>query len=802
MMHIPADKIFISPACNYIREEIEKNEQGEVFFIGKPNDKQKIEEIEAKSWGNEECTVAICDIPSGYVVIHNHPSGMLTPSNQDLDVAVYLSQTGIGFYIIDNSCSYVHIVTKPAKKEEKINIEQVKDYFRRDGLLSKKLENFEFRKEQIKMAEHVAKTLNEGENLVVEAGTGTGKSFAYLLPAILWAKKNKERVVVSTNTINLQYQLINKDIPFLSKNLNIPFTASLAVGRGHFLCLRKFEEMLKTGRFLLFEGKKKEIDNLRDWATKTDEGRYEEISDCINEKLWEEICSQTDTCLYKRCKYFPDQCFYFKAKVCIATSDIIVANHHLIFSDLAISQVCKTAAFLPPYKNIIFDEAHNIENVATKHFGESLSIEGIKKTLSRLFSHSKNKNRGIVVILKTFTENLPSLNEKLDNLSKEIEEKKKQIDELSKNITDIIKTFLPQNAKEISFNENIYQLVKEPLKELYKILKEIISHGEKIEKELKQINNEKTLFYIKHFHAYIERIFSFVSLLKAFEEPQQNDILWFSIQKRSLYFHITPLKLASHMQDILFNPKRCCIFTSATLSVGNSFDFFKRNIGLKKSENLILPSSFDFKKLAKLIIVNNIKLPQEESFSENIKQAICNITKTVDGGTLILFTSIKLMNSVYELCKENLIKNHEIFKQGDMDRAKLLTLFKKSNKGILFGVSSFWEGIDVKGKALSCVVITKLPFEVPTHPVESAKYRLIEQEGGNPFIQYSLPKAVIKMKQGFGRLIRSKKDKGTIVILDKRILTKFYGKYFLDALPSCQTHISNIEQLSEIIRKD
>jgi len=243
------------------------------------------------------------------------------------------------------------------------------------------------------MAEEVTKALNEGKNLVVEAGTGTGKSFAYLLPTILWARKNKEHIVVSTNTINLQYQLINKDIPFFSRNLNIPFTASLAVGREHFLCLRKFEEMLKTGGFLLFKGKKKEIEKLRDWASKTKEGRYEEISDFTSERLWEEICSQTDTCLYKRCKYFPDNCFYFKAKLRIATSDIIVANHHLVFSDLAISQLSEASALLPPYKNIIFDEAHNIESVATKHFGENLSIEGVKRTLSKLHNRFKKKNR-------------------------------------------------------------------------------------------------------------------------------------------------------------------------------------------------------------------------------------------------------------------------------------------------------------------------------------------------------------------------------------------------------------------------
>ena len=802
MMYIPTNKIFTSSACNYITEEIKKNEKGEVFFTGKTNAEGKIEEIEAKSWGNEECTVAVCDIPSGYVVIHNHPSGILTPSNQDLDIAAYLSQSGIGFYIVNNDCSFAHIVIKPARKEEKISIEQAKNYFENKGLLSRKLEDFECRKEQLKMAEQVAKTLNEGENLVVEAGTGTGKSFAYLLPAILWAKKNKEHIVISTNTINLQYQLINKDIPFLSRNLNISFTASLAVGRGHFLCLRKFEEMLKTGSFLPFEGKKKETENLRDWASKTNEGRYEEISDFVGERLWEEICSQTDTCLYKRCKYFPDQCFYFKAKLHTAASDIIVANHHLVFSDLVISQLSKASALLPPYKNIIFDEAHNIENVATKHFGESLSIEGTKRIFSKLHNRFRKKNRGVIPILQTFTENLPSLNEKLDKLSEEIEEKKKRIDELSTNITDIIKTFLPQNAKEISFSEDISQSIKEPLTELYELLKEIISHGEKIEKELKQIkNNEEALFYIKHFHAYMGRIFSFVSLLKTFENPEQNDILWFSIQKKNLFFHITPLKLAPYMKEILFNHKRCCIFTSATLSVGNSFDFFRNNIGLEKAEALILPSSFDFQKLAKLIIVKNASLPQEEGFSQSLSQAICNITETVEGGILILFTSIKLMNNVYELCKEK-VKNHEIFKQGDMDRSKLLTLFKKAGNGILFGVSSFWEGVDVKGRALSCVVITKLPFEVPTHPIESAKYKLIEQEGGNSFMQYSLPKAVIKTKQGFGRLVRSKEDKGTIVVLDKRILTKSYGKYFLDALPSCQMHIGNIEQLNEMIKKD
>ena len=800
MMYIPADKIFTPSARNYIAEEIKKNEEGEVFFTGKTNDEGKIEKVEAKSWGNEECTVAV-DVPSGYVVIHNHPSGILTPSNQDLNIAAYLSRNGVGFFIVNNDCSFAHIVTKPATKEEKIDIKQIKNYFGSRGLLSKKLGGFEYRKEQLKMAEEVTKALNEGKNLVVEAGTGTGKSFAYLLPAILWTRKNKEHIVVSTNTINLQYQLMNKDIPFFSRNLNIPFTASLAVGREHFLCLRKFEEMLKTGGFFLFKGKKKEIEKLRDWASKTKEGRYEEISDFTSERLWEEICSQTDTCLYKRCKYFPDNCFYFKAKLRIATSDIIVANHHLVFSDLAISQLSEASALLPPYKNIIFDEAHNIESVATKHFGENLSIEGVKRTLSKLHNRFRKKNRGVISILQTFAENLPSLNEELDKLGEEIERKKKQIEVLSTNIYHTIKAFLPQNASEISFSGDISQHVKEPLKELYEILKGIVLHGEKVGKELKRIKDEEALFYIKHFHAYMGRIFSFVSLLKMFENPEQNNVLWFSIQKENLFFHITPLKLAPCMKEILFNRKRCCVFTSATLSVGNSFDFFQNSIGLEEAETLVLPSSFDFQKSVKLIVVKDVPLPHEEGFSQALSQAILNITETVKGGILTLFTSVKLMDDVYELCRGK-IKNRETFKQGDMDRFKLLTLFKKSSNGILFGVSSFWEGIDVKGKALSCVVITKLPFEVPTHPVESARYKLIEQEGGNSFLQYSLPKAVIKTKQGFGRLIRSREDRGTIVILDKRILTRSYGKYFLDALPLCQMHIGSIEQLREMIRKD
>ncbi len=646
---------------------------------------------------------------------------------------------------------------------EAMELEKV---FGRNGLIEQNLKNYEFREQQLEMANAVSQAFENSFHLIVEAGTGVGKSFAYLIPAIDFAISKSERVVISTNTISLQEQLIYKDIPFLQDILPYDFKAVLVKGRSNYLCLRRLNNLLSYERGLF--DSKDEVDDLNrisQWSGLTSDGSLADLEPQPKLTVWNRICAERDMCLGVNLCPYSARCFYQRARNNIYSANILVVNHHLLFSDLSLKDNEIGHSILPKYKYLVIDEAHNVENTATEHIGVSISKYSLRYLMDLLCN--RDKKGGLFVRLGA-----PSFSEEVESARKEIENFFDNVEKWSSDEPSGIK-----RINEKDFQENT---ISAHLKKIKSILTELLRSAKNDEEE-KEIN------------AFIERCqksddelnFILSQLLEGY-------VYWVEVNKdrmENVTLNAVPINISDELSSNLFDKMNSVVLTGATLSTNLSFDYLKKRIGLKESKELILGSPFDYAKQVKLYIPNGMPDPRnDEEFISSVTEKIKYFVSLTKGKAFVLFTNYKMMNDVYESIsswfKEQGIK---VFVQGEgISRHTMLEEFKKDINSVLFGTSSFWEGVDVQGEALSNVIVVRLPFSVPTHPVVKARIEDIENKGGNPFMEYNLPEAIIKLKQGFGRLIRTKTDTGIVVILDPRIKTKFYGKYFLNSLPKCE----------------
>jgi len=637
-----------------------------------------------------------------------------------------------------------------------------------DGDVSQSLVNFEVRPEQIEMAGAVQQAFLKGRHLAVEAGTGVGKSFAYLIPTVDLAANGMGRVLISTFTITLQEQLVNKDIPFLNSCMPQKFTAVLAKGRSNYLCKRRLNFALKRERSLIDDADS-EFDKVRDWANQTKDGSLSDLPFLPKSRTWDRVRSEHGNCRGRKCPHFRD-CFYWAARRRLENADIIVANHALLFSDLVLKE--QGASLLPGYKFLIIDEAHNTEHVAENHFGIDISNRRVKFVLDNLYN--PRTHRGLL----THTDAKAAV-ELVYKIEKESKRFFKEIQVWYERTKDETKGRCYKNFVDDTLSGHLKDLSRE----LAGLAKEKEDEDEKFE----------ILRFVELCKALIHDLENFLSQANA------GHIYWLEVgsgRTSTIRLKSAPLNVGPEIKRCLFDKYESVVLTSATLCTAateekSGFDFFAGRIGLDDFRAVKLGSPFDYKKQVKVYIEKDLPNPNHSAFIENAAEVIKKYLAQTTGGAFVLFTSYAMLKETAGRLSEWLGENNiKLLQQGaSVDRTTLLRQFKAKGSNVLFGTDSFWQGVDVPGQALSSVIIVRLPFAAPDQPLLAGRLEQIRELGGNPFKDYQLPAAIIKFKQGFGRLIRSKTDSGIVAVLDSRIANKSYGKKFMAAIPKCEVVI-------------
>jgi len=632
-----------------------------------------------------------------------------------------------------------------------------------DGKFAKKFDQFEFRPQQLAMAEAVAAALSGKRHCLVEAGTGVGKTMGYLVPAALYSRGGK-RVVVSTHTINLQGQLLNKDIPLVQSVLdNVPIKVVLIKGRGNYLCLN---EMDHAAQSVLNENDPL-FAQVTAWARETQTGDIAELDFSYPE--WSDVCSNQDTCRRQECQYY-HRCFYYKVREEAASADIILVNHSLFFSDLGVRMTDPRSGILPKYDAVVFDEAHHLEDVAGKTFGIEFSNYRVSNLLARLRKQRDFRPPDDVI---------------------------KGIDRLNQELFQSF-SFMPR--QEFLLSEALQGRIGDGIQQA---ASELVTLLDGLNLRLTQVDSDGNSEMKERVDGY-RRICGRMrdDLHDLFFRDQENYVKWCdkpSGRKQiNCVLRLTPVCVADVLKDALWANIPSAVLTSATLANSGGFSYLRSRIGIGDAEEAVLGSPFDFGRQSLLYVPYDFDLPSDKpEYAAQVADRVKRILEYTQGRAFVLFTSYRMLNAVYDNLYGEL--PWKMLRQGEKSNDKLLEEFRKGEGACLFGVHSFWEGVDVPGEALSCVIIDKLPFGVPDSPVTKARTEAITAAGGDWFKEYSAPQAQIRLKQGFGRLIRSKSDTGVVCIMDSRLLKKHYGKEFLRYLPPCAKtiHLTEIEKFME-----
>ena len=608
---------------------------------------------------------------------------------------------------------------------------------------------YEHRPGQIRMAQAVVDAIENGRHLCVEAGTGTGKTLAYLLPVIF----SNKRVVISTATKNLQEQLFSKDIPFLEKALGRKFSVCYMKGRSNYLCWNKLEQI--EGEAYLFSPHDPEyLRMIKKWVQRTSTGDRAELAELPEDiQLWHHLDARRETCTGQKCRNF-DACFVTRVRQQALQSDIIIVNHHLFFADLALRQG-DFGSVLPDYSVLVFDEAHELEDVATQYFGAMISnyrIEELARDTERALAETGTSSSFLAGQIQKLVERSKNFFDAFQG-----REGRYVLQPLGSG------SAVRRGVRGMDTISDTYRALRAQLGVIRTGLESLPVQSDSIEALARR-------------SAELEG-----DLAVILESDSKEHVFWCEIRGRGIFLWASPINVSAIMRERLFSRVDTAILTSATLSTGGNFLFAKSRLGLEQTDELIVPSHFDFARQSILYVPRNIPEPREEGWVRQACKELETILEASKGRAFVLFTSYSQMEQVYDSLESRL--RFPMLIQGEKSKSALLEDFRNTPNAVLFATSSFWQGVDVQGEQLSCVVIDKLPFSVPSDPVVAARIAQINDTGGNAFYDYQIPTATILLKQGMGRLIRSKTDRGILALLDKRILTKSYGRMFLRSLP-------------------
>jgi ATP-dependent DNA helicase DinG len=801
--------------------------------------------------GNRHAVLAAAaDARAGEVLVHNHPSGRLEPSDADLALAARVYEEGLGTAIVDNAARELYVVVEPPSPRDRVtlDVEAVEAVLAPGGPLARAHPGFEDRPGQRRMARQVTERYNEGGALVVEAGTGTGKSLAYLVPAALWALRNGERTLVSTNTINLQEQLVGKDLPLVRDLVGEELRWSLVKGRGNYVSIRRLRLAAESAPSLFETDRSAELEGLLEWVQTTEDGSLSDLSRSPSGEVWEEVRSDGDICLRARCPHF-QECFYQRSRRSAAAADVLVANHALLFSDVALREATDNwaqSAVLPPYRHVILDEGHNVEDAATSHLGSEVTRIGLFRTLSRLDRNGK----GVLASVDQVLAGRGAQGE-APRIRKRIEERLRP---LAGRAREALGAFFESLEPRVPTGE------EEPLRlgrgdprdpaddaEVLARLDTLTAAFSRLGREVEDLRLrleddevlrdvlEGRILDLRALERRLEAARHGLSLVLDPGEKGDRFVRWIEGRSgegdplRNVRLAAAPVEPGEQLRASLFEKVETSVITSATLTVGRGgFAFLRGRLGLgddaasslgspgagatgpqveleeafadavpvvqvdgsDQGRELVVvegtvASPFDYGSQTVFAVPTDLPGPsRDREFQDATARVVADVAEMTGGGVFVLFTSHRALQRVARLLRERDVDARwPLLVHGEGPRHQLLSRFVRSRRAILLGTSSFWEGVDVPGHPLRALVIQKLPFRVPSEPITQARMEALEGRGQNPFQSYLLPLAALRLKQGFGRLIRSREDRGVILLLDDRILTRRYGRVLRDALP-------------------
>ncbi|UVI32431.1 ATP-dependent DNA helicase DinG [Paenibacillus spongiae] len=686
--------------------------------------------------------------------------------------------------------------------------------------------NYEERDPQNIMFQEVLEALEQDKHLMIEAGTGTGKSLGYLIPSLYYGVKNDKKIIVSTHTINLQEQLRQRDLPLLQSVLPYPFKAAVFKGRGNYLCLRKFEGKVVTKDFSSPNEDRITASQMVVWLGETDNGDQEELN--FGNKgadFWSTVASDADSCLNRSCPWFK-RCFYHRAKQEANLADVVITNHSMLFTDIRADH-----RLLPGYEHLIVDEAHHLEEVAGKHLGTQLSYHSVNHPVARLCKDARN---GLLIQLKhrlsgESAEKSEAWRETIDDVVPVFGDLRDDWDKLFELLFAIMGSGAQDSTAEAG--QLVLRLRSGKLPNQWKdaqIVEEAV-HGhlnkivrslDKIFTEMKDdLDDQSIVALVTDLSGTVKDLMRARDDLRSFMKADKKEFVYWleannNFRAKSVHLYAVPADVSGQLRTYFFDAKKSVVLTSATLSVQKSFQYAAEQLGLQQDEEqgrlktVQLPSPFNFREQALVCIPRNFPVLKgaagDSQFNEMLIRSLADAAAETKGRMLVLFTSYRMLKQVYDPLKEALAPSGiQLLAQGidSGNRSKLTKRFQQQTASVLLGTSSFWEGVDIPGDALTCLAIVRLPFQPPNHPLVEAKSELLQEQKQNPFMKLSIPQAVIRFKQGFGRLVRTANDRGIVLIYDTRVIDTYYGKYFLYSLPGPKIEHMHLDLIVPRIRE-